>query len=949
MKNTKKIEFALLLCAFFSPLQCLFSQDVHITGTVTPSNCQSSGIISIALEGADVGGLTQRIYSISGNTGKINSSAPTFTNLAQGDYIISVQGVLNDTPVTFSDTVYIDSDYTTPFAAKVVGGSGVLYGTRSSFSCQNTGRVQLQIIGGKYPYHIYTYKDGALYKTETFHTRQHTGEDYFAPDHRDYYNIENLPAGDYVFSITDSCGYTLPNITEKIENEPEDFSCGSSVSISLDTLDNVSTVSFTISAFPDIKYSLYHDSAYAETPIDGAKIWWEYSYAYDGGEYTAWTDVPPFGTTIFDPLRKVTACDIFGKKYDFRVRVKGSAETACSTELTVPDFTCSVMITGGTSNEITAGFQSSSNVFPVEYSYSYEGEAFTEWRLQGKQSIVDTIEGATRYCDIWGTGYVFRMRVQGCETPVCEKTLIMGDPNAVPIIKQTPKTEVNALGCIVIVDTLLSIAYETSTPFFSRPAGFTLVNITQGDTILNKSTATKWEGKMSYKLFDNEFHLEVYDTKGCLLLDTIIIIKKQIFPPSHYAWNTAGQSVYQNCTPEGKYDYLSITYSKSIIPPNTVITLIESPNGNFYNCQAVYIKDENRWEVTRDNDALRSDTLTAIGGTIKITAPELPSGRYRWHITDDCGRDQTLTFNATYKFYTYELTEELSFSQRKKCEGITYYPKGKAIRRLNNTGTPENVALSFKIIEGSPAGFRINAGASSGITNRDSIIFTMPGTYVLQMYYNSVESYPCLTGMDTIVYDPSTLRLKDVVGYLCLGYGDNEATKKANIAIRVDSTVGMLPFRFDLYEREYAAGSLLQSNTAGLFYNVGQAGEVFSVRVTDACGANFLQNVPIVSIKYEDKLIKGRQEICANTAVPLKGIVLGQGDIAKYKWRGPKGFAAEGREIVTPDIDSVSCFYLNIEGLDCVLRDSIVLRPFTQFDVLLYDTLCFYSVYSGSA
>ena len=312
----------------------------NISVLTTPSMCQSDGSIFITLSGESVSGLSQISYEIYGNGNTYHGVSNLFNNLPSGIYTVVVNAVYQGIIITKSIIATIGGSYIIPQASKVVGSSYENLGTRHTFHCQATGRIQVKITDGTFPYYIEIFKEGVYIRTDTIENYHYYGSYEGAFDYQYYYSIDSLDAGTYSLKITDGCGYTLPQITETIREVDNDYWCPSMNSSWSIKGGSLIIVPFSLMNYSADTYKYYQDHS------NGYSEWWEYAYSFDGGPMSDWQTVPRDGM-VYDTLKNSSGyCDIWDKSYTIMIRVKGCSEIACSSTIYIsrPSFYTSTSV-----------------------------------------------------------------------------------------------------------------------------------------------------------------------------------------------------------------------------------------------------------------------------------------------------------------------------------------------------------------------------------------------------------------------------------------------------------------------------------------------------------------------------------------------------------------------------------------------------------------------------
>jgi gliding motility-associated-like protein len=327
-----------LIHIFFTALVCFAftvqAKALTITAssiTAQDANCYYSGKIIVKLDGIDYNNLAEKdqftFYVIeSGTTTQKEhhfSSAQVNSDLEfelegynPGSYELYYSIGINFIDYEgYIGQVSVGGTYDPLVINQTLGNNKTMSGTRHTLSCKPTGRIQLSMMQGKFPYSVELYKDGQLFRTDVFNAPMHSGTDPHAEDYIDYYNFNDLSKGDYTFIITDACGYEVKLLTPI---EIKEVPCPASfVSASVDTNTKEVVFSLTKDFFNDVKY----DANIAD--------WLEFRYKLESDPWSAWQN---YTYNISEPVDITT---IYGKKYSFEVRVKGCPNSWCNNDLII--------------------------------------------------------------------------------------------------------------------------------------------------------------------------------------------------------------------------------------------------------------------------------------------------------------------------------------------------------------------------------------------------------------------------------------------------------------------------------------------------------------------------------------------------------------------------------------------------------------------------------------
>lgn len=212
----------------------------------------------------------------------------------------------------------VGGNYKEMLSLQTGGGLETEHGTRTTLTCSETGRIQLEIIDGKMPYTVEILKDGEPLRTEIINNRMHGGTDPSLEDYQDYYDFADLPQGSYSFTITDGCGYEQPLSYPMFVNEVglqdiPDFA-------SFDTIEN-NQAKF------EFKGDFFNDIKYNNTP----EKYLESRYKVDDGSWSEWG---AYTGTASEPASDIE--DIYDKTFTFELREKGCEDAFTRSEVMIP-------------------------------------------------------------------------------------------------------------------------------------------------------------------------------------------------------------------------------------------------------------------------------------------------------------------------------------------------------------------------------------------------------------------------------------------------------------------------------------------------------------------------------------------------------------------------------------------------------------------------------------
>jgi len=802
----------------------------------TPSTCFANGTITITLKGNDVGNLSQITYTVVNITTSQEyfGTDPVFGNLTTGNHSVTMNAIFQATPMQRTGNVAVGGNYIAPTAFKV--GTYELIGTRKTFNCKNTGRVSIEIKGGVFPYIIETHLNNTLYRSETFSTFQNTGTNMDLPDYKDYYNIENLPAGSFIFKIKDGCDYILPEISETVSRVSTDYLCDD---ISIAPSDNIADFNIVNINFRTYYYSTdldmyYYDQMYRNIP------WWECTYSFNGEPEKEWKDIPP------------------------------------------------------------------------------------DWNIK------DAVASATKYCDLWNKNYQIKVRVKGCTGNTCNTVRTVEYSGYINITSSNIFDPVT--GCIDNGKMILNISFYDYNDFFTAPISYKITHNLSGEVWKEESVNSKswnWSDTINRSAINDYLNIIVNDINNCVLINN----NYQIPHPPDY-WDF--YSIHRICDYTSENDIIRWWWNECEksgykLPEGTKIELFESPDNNYFNFVATYNRNLDSWSFSQDNSGF---TVFSESGCIMVLqGRDLISGDYRLRITDACGRNEIV--DSYHEFYKYEVEEPLSLEIETTCEGKKYLPKVKFVRIRKNDGYKEEKSVNFEV-NGEPGGYY----PSWGTCNYDYITLTKPGDYTLNfnMDWYDIE---CFISKKSLTYTYNGLSLINAYGYAC----NDGVNKVSKIVVTIDSTSGVAPYRFELYNQ---SGDYITSNTSGIFF-AGEPDETWSVNITDQCGASYTQNVRITNLGSGANVAFAENEnICLGDNIYLHGIAIAGAQMG-YQWEGPNGFSSQSKDpvIYNATLNQKGHYVLSITGLECNIKDSIFINVMLPDITIFEDTVCMGSNYAN--
>ena len=777
-------------------------------------------------------------------------------NLNHGTYSVGVEALLSDgnegfIKVDTETTLTVSTSYLRPTAAVVplTANSREQAGNLFTVSCIDVGRVQLNIEDGRLPYKVVILNNvtGDTLRTEVFQERQYHGTNLNRFDYQDYYSIDSLPGGNLAFFVEDGCGYGLPKIEQKVivKSLPRPSFVYSWTSSDNFTDSNV------------IKLTLEYSSGSILGLRDILQQHAKFRFTYGNLGTSEWKRLPDEMVNgncylIYDTIHAAKSyCDIWDKPIAFEYQIEDCGDTSYYLRLNYykPDDKffekSSIAITDSVVND-KASCSRITHWHRDAHTISYHSSDYTPtYRPFGRNDNAK--------CHAYHRYYYTH--------PL---TWIYTDIETGQVIKR---------------DTVANIASKS------------LLRLEEINDIYGPS---------------EENHLlnierKLLDAKGCVLhvsVDTLDF--SHCSSRSTIRWNLKSDfDPEDNCCSTPRTIILSSPREQVNWPDSTVIKLNRSPYNNLYNFEALYIAHEQRWEIQKDSLSNQAAiTGSPNGHRLVISDYCLPSGPYVFDIQNACINIQ-LSENLSFPdLYELKVIQNEPPTIVQDCHNITiYYYNNKFQRLKHNTSVTTGLPLP-PVVANVPACARVIQKPSNATQmsisyfhNIDKgITFSMPGTYVMEVGPNLYEeACEAFAGRyDTIVFDNSTVEFVDVRAILC-------DTLSTSGNVWVQSTSGIKPYVFTLFDQPDKTGNILGSNNTGIFLDVPMSSnQTLSCLVQDSCNAYFHINFQpstianLQKVWFEDRM--SATTACEGTVIQAHALALD--NIFQYEWTGPNDFHA---------------------------------------------------------
>lgn len=920
----RKTLFALLCACMLT--HSIFSQPIEykisLSVTTTAATCQGNGEIHCSITydpRLDIDQVRYFYIPLSGLDSIVETSLPDITHLRPGGYKIKVSALCNtglsgeNAFIILTDSlndVVVGSAYEIPHSWMIynIYAFSAPYGIVPSMTCQPTGKIQLKIQQGTFPYLVDVWKitssDTFLYKSVTFDTNMYLGNNPSRYDFEDYYTIDSLDIGTYRILCSDGCGYHMPYLQVSVPKvkyyDSRDFHL----------LRNSSGTpeSNNIITFKEIADTISHDgfnSDYYRQTKNGQNAYY-YRFVnptlrYGIYDTTSWTPMPTFelSTWLYDTLTKLNSYgDIWGREVLLQLQPE-CGDTLFSYPFTIFSHGNNYMYIGSktTNSHVNQGYGDYCGSYNPTAEYDMINMDITPWHFTEYCSAIDSIN-CTQYYGYTKSG--------GISNPI------------------------------------IGVTYHS---YITFPLKHNIINLSH-DTLVSKGIMEGNNYQWVYHLLqERNFHhdkllVEITDANdNPVFADTITYSSDTIHCAetsryTRYYWDEwAGHNmeeylcpadshyvaIYQ---PTGYVGVMNINNESHYTYERDTIRLVESPGGNFYNFTAMPNTD-GYWEVYRDN----SDNHAVIGKSLlqrgssrylgfKMGDRNLLPGRYIWIVNRPCPQNDTIVMDLEYDLPHIEEYPKYVFDTT--CTALNIIP----IKGQYASGGMD-METFFQVYSGDTL-----THTASAVRKNDTLSIGIPGTYKIGMYTLPrndevlLTKNPCFVHDTLIEWDNETIVLDYIYGHVC-----NEEDEEG--FVRVRGKHGRKPYTYTLYSASGGSGTVIATNSTGIFDHVPVRFEQrVSVELTDACNAHFITDLTISDMDKIRKCWTGDNQnfvsMVLGDTCHLYGLSLGG---VSYHWSGPNGFSCNERNataVIQSEADA-GVYRIAIEGGGCgVMRDSVV-------------------------
>ncbi|MDR1681382.1 MAG: gliding motility-associated C-terminal domain-containing protein [Prevotellaceae bacterium] len=252
----------------------------------------------------------------------------------------------------------------------------------------------------------------------------------------------------------------------------------------------------------------------------------------------------------------------------------------------------------------------------------------------------------------------------------------------------------------------------------------------------------------------------------------------------------------------------------------------------------------------------------------------IPPGTYTFEVTM-C--DSTFTIEFDHGDYG---VQDFTYVSEETCNGLYVYPLGTFLRN----GDPQQ---TYYRLVSAPDGIpqsSINSISVDTANHSGYFVLPLSGHYVFILYKNSSA---CALDTLEIDYERQEFGLASYSVYTCYEGDIPKFDLKAQN--------GFPPYIYTLYENSVPVAS----NATGEFV-YGNAANNYSMRITDACGTNFIVSLLIVNLGSTSQAVSGTDTICVGDTLFFSCIGLGA---TAFHWEGPPatGFSSDEQFVFIPN------------------------------------------------
>jgi len=855
----------------------------------------------------------------------------TYVSMETGTFDITLECLHQESDgnwVEVSDTarLTVDLDYTVPVISPLTvrSNDGVMLGNIPSLSCAPTGRVQINVTGGRYPYHfvVVNHFDATdTLRVVDFDTNQHFGTVDSLANYLNYYTFEDMPVGEWDFYLVDGCGYEMPRASQIVDV------------IAPPKLDSIGVYAFSGNGSDNNKLKL-------KVYLGNDMLYYLQTFT-PHMQYRFLVPARPAGPGLSDA---------------------DTVELAGESTLDNPwvDFP------NATSDEVTVAL----NIPHAEkYCQLMDRDLILQVKLeQGTVCepyiMYDTFHYHKPKQFIQENGWEELSRTEN------------GDCGGVSIVRYQDHFSIRYS---TYDPNYVSPHDDDSIKryHFTYPLVWLYTN-ELGDAVIKRDTIYSNIAEKSYinlsdfnvdaPPFDTTINMHLFDANGCELYRNSRTIKVTTSTQGNATqWKTSQQST--RCCKEGTAPRTINLYeefgSETYTYDGLTVRLFDSPN-NTYNFTATYHASTHQWDIERAMELSNLATISGApdGKSITMTDQCLPSGTYRFEVSNIPCITGAVTRSAYLQGYnSARVVEEPAFDIVNNCSNkFIKFTAGHIVRDYvyrpngNNSQvstTTVDMVTQFRLVDGPVGGYDRNDKTVYHVG--DSILISMPTDsthpYIIETTVEDKDNTLCekFVRYDTIYYNGSTVMFDFALAFLCK-VGDTIGTGY------VRAWNGNPDYHYQLYDEPDLGGNLVGDTTLGpnavaVFQNrLMGTDRQLSCRVEDNCGAAFKLNFSPQTMSEIQKtwFDGGLSYVTTCEGSTIQVHVLRVGDIFQYAWfknddTEPFTTSSEPRLFIPRGTDT-AVYHVKIFQTGCneMIEDSVTIYPKKSpyVDISSVDSVC---------
>lgn len=808
--------------------------------------------------------------------------------------------------VVVDSILTVEDRYEEPYfyALTRTSGDGVELGHLHSLSCEPTGRIQLHITGGHFPYRVKMWdEDGNMVRDSLFQGRQNSGTNMNYANYKDFYTFTDVPVGNWQFTFEDACGSERGPIGWIVREEP------------MPKLKKIQVYAYSGSLYDSnvVKINailntqnVYYLNKYASLM--------EYRFLVPGFQSQSWQPFPNNGTdkvVLSDTVVSAKKyCDLYNRQVAVAFRI--NEDSPCKWADTLTRFVIKKPIRFNSSlgyeNETTPTTIGNPCAAGVYYRHSDHHE---RWGASFDKGRVTDWDDDQNYTYHFTYPLVWRY-----------------------------------------VDALTNIPIKTDTIKTNWYSEHTTLNF--DDFLAIPALAQTAREQLEAGAFIRSVKVQLVDANGCVLFNENNL--PESFEFIREPVETDGPDwTYSSESPEccSKLRTISIQEINGVNfmdYDGVTIELVRSPDDNLYNFKAIYHSTTMTWEVQGKQMNNFADIIGAPNGrSLVFSKVCLPSGHYLFKISNaPCIGEKTLDVYLS-GIITAGIAVEPKYKIIEGCNDIYVKFEEGSIATFNNYIAQSDVTNSNPISQPHPLPtlFQIVDGPLGGFDPYDHTIYRLGDS--VRIGYPTTEGHPyrvrifpdqdgfnhnmCGDFADTfdVYYEGKNITYEYSMALLC-----DENSNKGSVFVKIDG--GIPPYTFHLYNRPDKQGPSKEvitnsSEETAVFTDVPMTiDSILSCEVMDHCGQGYYLNfrpelLASLQVTWFDPKVT---HTCEGDSVQMFALQVGQ--IFNYEWKDPNGevfFSGPSPKVLIERNSPPGQYTVTIKQTGCNynLYDTVTIKP----------------------